>query len=122
MKLRDNDALRAVDDEGSGVGHERDFAEEDLFFFDVANRAHFRLRVFVVNGQANLDLERHTVSHAALLAFLLVVFMFESDGFAAVIAKSRADGVERAAVVAERFAGHERVNFDERAAVFAISA
>src|SRR5262249_6079544 len=39
MQLADDDALGTVDDEGTGVGHERDLAEVDLLLLDVANQA-----------------------------------------------------------------------------------
>ena len=35
VKLRDDDALGAVDDEGAGVGHERNLAHVDLLLLDV---------------------------------------------------------------------------------------
>src|ERR1051325_3495993 len=57
MKLRNDDALSAVDDEGAVVSHQRDFAEEDLFLLDVADRERLSFRVFVKDGEANLDLE-----------------------------------------------------------------
>src|SRR4028118_1343454 len=56
VELRDDDALRAVDDEGAGVGHQRDFAEEDLLLLDVADGLRLGLRVLVEDRQANLDL------------------------------------------------------------------
>ena len=122
MELRNDDALRAVDDERAVVGHQRNLAEEDFLLLDVADGFGLGLRVFVVNRQANFDLERHAVGHAALLALLLVVLVLESDGFAAVVAQRRAHGVERAAVVAQRLARCERVNLDERAATLTVGA
>ena len=38
VKLGDDDALRAVDDEGAGVGHERYLAHVDLLLLDVLHR------------------------------------------------------------------------------------
>src|SRR3712207_9562241 len=64
--------------------------------------------VFVEDRQADLDLERHAVGHAALLALLLVVLVLEADGLAAVVAERRAHGVERAAVVPGRRPGLRR--------------
>src|SRR3712207_3345253 len=78
--------------------------------------------VFVEDRQADLDLERHRVGHAALLALLLVVLVLEADGLAAVVAERRAHGVERAAVVAQGLARRERVDLDERAAGLAVRA
>ena len=37
VQLRNDDALGAVDDERAVVGHQRNFAEEDFLFLDVAN-------------------------------------------------------------------------------------
>src|SRR5262249_20420014 len=39
VKLGDDDALGTVDDERSGVGHQRDLAEVDFLLFDVPNDA-----------------------------------------------------------------------------------
>ena len=62
------------------------------------------LRIFVVNREANLDLEGHAVAHAALLTLLLVVLVLQADRLAAVVAQLRAHGVERAADVTQGFA------------------
>src|ERR1051326_7422425 len=70
MQLRDYDSFGSIDDEGAVVGHQRNFAEEDLFFLDIANRFEVRVRIFVIDSQANLYLQRHAVTHAALLTFL----------------------------------------------------
>ena len=117
MKLRNDDALGAVDDEGTVVGHQRNFAKEDFFFLDVANRERFGFRILVVNRQTNLHLERHAVAHAAFLTLLLIVLVLQADRLAAVFAKLWAHGVERAALVTERFARRQRIDLDRRAAV-----
>ena len=39
VQLADDDALGAVDDERTGVGHQRDLAEVDLLLLDVADDA-----------------------------------------------------------------------------------
>ena len=53
MELADDYALGAIDDERSVVGHQRDFAEEDLLFFDVADAL---VAGFVLGGQRQRDL------------------------------------------------------------------
>ena len=60
-QLRHHDALRAVDDEGPVVGHQREVPHEDLVLLDVVG-----LEV----GHADADLEGRLVGHVALLAFL----------------------------------------------------
>ena len=50
------------------------------------------------------------------------MLMLEADRLAAVVAELRAHGVERSAVVAERFARNERVNLNGRAAVLTVGA
>ena len=90
MKLRDDYALSSVDDESSVVGHQRNLAKEDLFFLDIANRLDVGVRILVVNREPNFDLERHAVTHAALLAFLLVVLVFQPHRLAAIRTQFRA--------------------------------
>ena len=118
---RDDDAFGAVDDEGAVFGHQRQVAEIDLFFFDVANRFLTRLLVLVPDGQADFDVQRHGVGHPALLALLHVIFVLQADRLAAVVA-----GVDDVAVVSPLFADHvfgrERVDFDHRAALAAVGA
>ncbi len=82
----------------------------------------FGFRILVVNRQADLDLERHAVAHAAFLAFLLIVLVLQADRLAAVLAKLRTHGIEGAALVTERFAGSERIDLDRRAAVLTVRA
>src|SRR6185503_19890671 len=61
MKLRNDDALRAVDDERAVVRHQRDFTKEDFLFLDVADRQDFRVRIFVEDSEPDLHLERNAV-------------------------------------------------------------
>ena len=122
MKLRHDDALSSVDDECAIVGHQRNFAEEDFFFLNVANRFDVCIRVFVVNGQPNLDFKWHAVAHAALLTLLLVVFVLKANRLAAIWAKLRPHRVESAANVTERFSRTQRIDFDTGAAVLARGA
>src|SRR5690606_41548553 len=44
VELRNDDALRPVDDERTGLRHQRDFAEVDLLLLDVAHDALAALR------------------------------------------------------------------------------
>jgi hypothetical protein len=120
VKLRHDDTLGSVDDERSVVGHQRDLAEENVLFLDVADRSKHLSRVLVIDRQTDLDLERDAVGHAALLAFLLVVFVFEADRLAAVVAERRADGIKGSAILAENLGRVERVHLDLRRAVLAI--
>ena len=83
---------------------------------------HFGVRILVVDSQADLHLERNAVAHAAFLTLLLIVFVLQADRLAAVFAKLRANGVERAALVTKRFAGRQRIDLDRRAAVLTVRA
>src|SRR5690349_6976403 len=120
MKLRNDDTLGTVDDERAVVGHQRDFAEEDFFFLDVADRQHFRVRILIEDSEPDLYLERNAVAHAAFLTFLLVVFVFQTDRLAAVFAELRANEVERAAAMTKRVARSQRIHLDRRAAVLTV--
>ena len=70
VELADYHALSSVDDERSVVGHQRNLAEEDFFFLDVANRLLTGVLVGVPDRQANLDLQRDSEGHRLLLTFL----------------------------------------------------
>ncbi len=62
MQLRNNDALGAVDDKGTGIRHERNFAHVDFLFFDFLDR---RLAGFAVQQyQAHLGAQRRSVGQA----------------------------------------------------------
>src|SRR5205085_3684088 len=75
VELRDDDALRAVDDERAVLRHQGDLAEVDLLLLDVADRPLLRRALagrsvlLVVHLEAERDLGRHGVRHPALLAF-----------------------------------------------------
>src|SRR5204863_5757255 len=77
-------------------------------------------RIFVVNRQPDLHLERHAVAHAALLTFLLIVLVLKTYGFAAVLAKLWSHVIESAAFMAEGFACGERIHLNSRTACFAV--
>src|SRR5678816_4886577 len=99
MKLRNDDALGTVDNERTVVRHQRDFAEEDFFFLDVADRQDFRVRILVEDSEPDFYLQRNAVAHAAFLALLLVVLVLQTDRLAAVFAKLWTNEVERAAAM-----------------------
>ena len=116
MQLADNHTLGAIDDERAVVRHQRNFTEEDLLFFDVANALLTGFRIFCVNREPDGDFERGGVGHTALLALHHVVFQLQTDGVAALIAERDHVLVERAAVLAEHIARMKRVGADGRAA------
>ena len=74
VHLRDDDALGAVDDEGAVVGHERDVAHVDVLLLDVLDGAGAGLLVDIEHDEAQRHLERRSIGHAALAAFVHVVF------------------------------------------------
>ena len=59
--LGDDDALRAVDDEGAAVGHEGEISHEDFLLLDFAG---------LLVAQPHLDLDGPGIGGVALLAFL----------------------------------------------------
>ncbi len=73
VHLRDDDALGAIDDERAVVGHQRHVAHVDRLFLDVADRARAGVLVHVPHDQAQDDLQRRGIGHAALDALLDVV-------------------------------------------------
>src|SRR5205807_8347482 len=119
MKLGNDYALSSVDDESSVVGHQRNLAKENFFFLDVANRFYVGVRILVVNGEANLYLQRNAVAHAALLTLLLIVLVLEPDRLAAIRAQLRTHWIESAADVTERFSGPQRIDLNAGLAVLA---
>ncbi len=72
MQLGDDDALGTVDDEGTGLGHQRDFAEVDLLLLDVADDA-LTAVARVVHHELGGHLDRRGVGHAALATLVHVV-------------------------------------------------
>ena len=100
VELRDDDALGAVDDERAVVGHQRDVAEEDFLFLGVAHVLDAGVGVLVVDEEAEGDLQRNAVGHAALLALLDRVLHLQIDGVAADVADLDAVLVDHAALLA----------------------
>ena len=74
VHLRDDNAFGAVDDEGAVIGHERNVAHVDILLLDVLDRLGAGFFVDIEYDQAQRDLERRSVSHAALTALIDVVF------------------------------------------------
>ena len=72
VQLAHHDALGAVDDERTGLRHQRDFAEVHLLLLDVADDAFRAIRV--VNDELRGHLDRRGVGHPSLAAFVDVVF------------------------------------------------
>ena len=120
MELRNDDALRTVNDERPVIRHQRDLAEQYIFFFNIADGGCSRVRVLIKDRQANAHLERDAERHSALLAFLLVMFVLQANRLAAVVAKIRADRVESSAVVTKDFSRIERIDLYLRAAILTV--
>ncbi len=71
MQLRHDDALGAVHDERTVVGHERHFAQIHFLLADVLHRLlRRRRRFFVVHDEAHLHAQRSRIREAAQLALL----------------------------------------------------
>ena len=117
VELGDDDALGAVDDEGAVLGHQRNVAEEDFLLLHVAQALGAGLGVLVVDGEADGDLERGGVGHAALFALCLVVLQLQADRVAALVAEVGRVLVVGAALLAEHVAGVEGVGDDHGAAM-----
>src|SRR5262245_14782079 len=117
MELAHDHTLRSVDDEGSVLGHQWNVAEENFLLLDIANALVARLRVLVVNGQADRDLERGGVGHAALFALGHVILQLQPYRVAALVAEIRRIGVVGAAFLAQHITGMERIGDDRIAAV-----
>ncbi len=117
MQLADDHALRSVDDERAVLRHQRDVAEEHFLLFDVANALVAGFRVLVVNGQADRDLERRGIGHAALFAFRHVVLQLQAHRVAALVAEVGRVGVVSAALAAEHVARMKRICDDGIAAI-----
>src|SRR5947207_10565788 len=67
MELRNDHALRAVDDERAVFGHERDFAHIDLLLLHLLHRILRRLAIH--DDEADASTERRAIRQPALLAF-----------------------------------------------------
>ena len=74
MQLRDNNPLYAIDDKGTIVRHERNFAHIDFLFFNILNR--LVARISVIDDKPNLDPEGYRVGYTAELTFLDIKYRF----------------------------------------------
>ena len=98
VQLRDNHALRAVDDERAVVGHERQFAHVDLLLTDILDG--LRLGILIVDDQANDHAQRRGIGHATDTAFLLIKHRVAEpiahilERSTARIARHREDGIK----------------------------
>ena len=100
VELGHDDALGAVDHERAVLGHQGNVAEEDFLFLGVPHRLDARLRVLVVDEEAEGHLEGDRVGHPPLLALGHGVLHLQVDGVAADVAEGHLVGVLGAALVA----------------------
>ena len=68
VQLGNDHALGTVDNEGTVLGHERDFAHVHFLLFDVLDR--FGRRFFVENDQTDFYPQRYGIGYAAQRTFL----------------------------------------------------
>src|SRR6202035_4390652 len=76
MQLRHDDALGAVDDEGTVVGHERQLTEVYLLLTHVLDGLLCAAGLLVEDYEAHFDPQRGCVGQSAQLAFLDVEYRF----------------------------------------------
>ena len=117
VQLADDYAFGAVDDERAVLRHQRNIAEENFLFLDIANGLRAGVGILVVNREADRDLERRGVRHAALLALIHVVLELQRDRIAALVAERRRVLIERAALRAQHVAGLIRIRDNGSAAI-----
>ena len=115
VQLADDDALGTIDDERAVLRHQRNVAKENFLLLNVANGAIAGF-ILVPDGEPHRDFERRGVGHAALFAFRHVVLQLQSNRVAALVTEVRSVRVVRSALVAENFAGMERVRDHRRSA------
>jgi hypothetical protein len=72
VQLADDDALGTIDDEGTGLGHQRDLTEVDFLLLDVAHDALATLSG-VVDHELRGHLDGGREGHAALATLVDVV-------------------------------------------------
>ena len=72
MKLRHDDALGTINDEGTVVGHERNLAHVNVLLFNVLDG--LRARLFIVNNETDLDAECAGIRRAAQHTFINVKY------------------------------------------------
>jgi hypothetical protein len=74
VHLGDDHALGPVDDKSAVIGHQRHVAHIDGLFLDIADRLGAGILVQVPDDQAQDHFQRGGIGHAALDAFLDIVF------------------------------------------------
>ncbi len=74
MHLVDDHPLGAIDDEGTGVGHQRQIAHIDVLLLDFLDFLVLGRAVLVIDDQTHGDAQRGRVGHAAKLALGHVEF------------------------------------------------
>ena len=74
MQLRDDHPLGTVDDEGAGLGHERNFAHVNFLLLNVLDGALRSRALLVVEHEMQLHAQRGRVSHTPQLALLDVKY------------------------------------------------
>ena len=74
MHLGDDDALGAIHDECAVIGHQRHVAHVNGLLLDVADGLRASIFIEIPDDQAQDHLQRGGIGHAALDAFLDVVF------------------------------------------------
>src|SRR6202030_2192489 len=117
VQLADDHALGAVDDERAVFGHQRNIAKENFLLLDVANGLGAGIGILIVNREADCDLERRGIRHAALLALIHVVLELQRDRIAALVAERRRVLVECAALRAQHVAGLIGIRNNGRSAI-----
>ena len=74
MQLRDDNALRAVDDERTVIGHQRHFTEIHFLFANILDRLRRTAGFLVVDDQSNQHSNRSGVGKPAHLTFFDVKY------------------------------------------------
>ena len=74
VHLRHDHALGTIDDEGAVVRHERHVAHVDILLLDIEHRPGFGIGIDFKDDQAERHAHRRGIGHAALAAFVGIVF------------------------------------------------
>ncbi len=74
VHLRDDDPLGSVDDEGSGMGHEGNFAQVDVLLLDLLHGLGAGLLILLPDDEAEGDLQGGRKGHAPLQTLVHLIF------------------------------------------------
>jgi len=74
MQLRHDDALCAIDHEGTVIGHERHFTEIHFLLANILNRFWRPAGFFVINNESNHDANRCGIGQTTHLTFFDVEY------------------------------------------------